>query len=246
MRDQAAEVGRGRICFRRRAGLAQAPGPHRWPAEVRPDPPPAAGLHAGDPGRHLDRAPSAHPAGPRDPGRRAVDFRPLPWPVSRTARRSDRRATRGGPGEGRQRDPRPRARRPGHGRRDPTRSAARRACPALALVGVAAALLPHGLVPDRPADTSAAPAEGSRHDRAPPSPARDSTSAPADPVSAGIPGIGTDTWTAHEPAASPLSMFDPVYLGCDLYGSPVMMTLAYRNLLPGEVGCPTGARQRSQ
>jgi hypothetical protein len=36
-------------------------------------------------------------------------------------------------------------------------------------------------------------------------------------------------------------MFDPVYLGCDLYGSPVMMTLAHRKLLPGEVGCPTGA-----
>jgi hypothetical protein len=25
-------------------------------------------------------------------------------------------------------------------------------------------------------------------------------------------------------------MFDPLYLGCDLYGSPVRMMLAYRNL----------------
>jgi hypothetical protein len=245
MRDQAAEVGHGRICFRRRAGLAQSPGLHRWPAEVRPHPPPAAGLHAGDPGRHLDRAPSAHPAGPRDPGRRAVDFRPLPWSVSRTARCSERRATRGGPGEGRQRDPEPE-----RGDRVTVDVIRRdRLHAGLVLPSPWSALLPRSSpAASFPTDRRTRPPlplRGSRHDRAPPSPARDSTSAPADPVSAGIPGIGSDTWTAHEPAASPLSMFDPVYLGCDLYGSPVMMTLAYRNLLPGEVGCPRGARQRS-
>jgi hypothetical protein len=225
MRDQAAEVGHGRICFRRRAGLAQSPGLHRWPAEVRPHPPPAAGLHAGDPGRHLDRAPSAHPAGPRDPGRRAVDRRPLPWPVSvtRDPERGDRVTV-------------------DVIRRD-------RLHAGLVLPSHWSALLPRSSpAASFPTDRRTRPPlplRGSRHDRAPPSPARDSTSAPAAPVSAGIPGIGTDTWTAHEPAASPLSMFDPVYLGCDLYGSPVMMTLAYRNLLPGEVGCPRGARQRS-
>ena len=61
----------------------------------------------------------------------------------------------------------------------------------------------------------------------------------------GVPGMGADTWTADEPAA-PLSMFDPVYLGSDLYGSPVRMTLAYRNLLCGGVadsGKSNGAAQ---
>ena len=51
----------------------------------------------------------------------------------------------------------------------------------------------------------------------------------------GVPGIGAETWTADKPAAAPLSMFDALYLGCDLYGSPVRMTLAYRNLLCGGV-----------
>ena len=65
---------------------------------------------------------------------------------------------------------------------------------------------------------------------------------------AGIPGVGEDTWTAHEPAAvtSPLSLFDPVYLGCDLYGAPVNVTMAYRNLLCGGVpdsGKSNGAAQ---
>jgi hypothetical protein len=59
------------------------------------------------------------------------------------------------------------------------------------------------------------------------------------------PGIGADTSTVDEPAAA-LSMFDPLYLGCDLYGSPVRMTLAYRNLLCGGVadsGKSNGAAQ---
>ena len=61
----------------------------------------------------------------------------------------------------------------------------------------------------------------------------------------GIPGIGPDTWTAGE-SRTALSMFDPLYLGCDLYGSPVRLTLAYRNLLCGGVadsGKSNGAAQ---
>ena len=68
----------------------------------------------------------------------------------------------------------------------------------------------------------------------------------ADRLLRGIPGIGAATWTAGEPATAPLSMFDPLYLGCDLYGSPVRMTLAYRNLLCGGVadsGKSNGAAQ---
>jgi S-DNA-T family DNA segregation ATPase FtsK/SpoIIIE len=60
-----------------------------------------------------------------------------------------------------------------------------------------------------------------------------------------VPGIGADTWTVDGPAAA-LSMFDPLYLGCDLYGLPVRMTLAYRNLLCGGVadsGKSNGAGQ---
>ena len=65
---------------------------------------------------------------------------------------------------------------------------------------------------------------------------------------AGIPAVGENTWTAHEPAAvtSPLSLFDPIYLGCDLYGAPVGVTMAYRNLLCGGVtdsGKSNGAAQ---
>ena len=66
-------------------------------------------------------------------------------------------------------------------------------------------------------------------------------------VLAGIPGLGPDTWTSEEPAARPpLSLFDPVFLGCDLYGDETFMTLAYRNLLCGGVpdsGKSNGAAQ---
>lgn len=43
----------------------------------------------------------------------------------------------------------------------------------------------------------------------------------------GMPRMGKDV------NARPLSMWDPVYLGRDLYGDPVYITLAYRNLLLG-------------
>jgi DNA segregation ATPase FtsK/SpoIIIE, S-DNA-T family len=64
----------------------------------------------------------------------------------------------------------------------------------------------------------------------------------------GIPGLGKDTWTADDRsgATAPLSLFDPVYLGADLYGDPVSVTLAYRNLLCGGVpdsGKSNGAAQ---
>src|SRR5215207_9178150 len=53
----------------------------------------------------------------------------------------------------------------------------------------------------------------------------------------GIPGMGKDTWRPTDPAESaelrPLSLWEPIYLGCDLYGDPVWITLAYRNLLLG-------------
>jgi hypothetical protein len=39
--------------------------------------------------------------------------------------------------------------------------------------------------------------------------------------------------TGKDVTARPLSMWDPVYLGRDLYGDPVYITLAYRNLLLG-------------
>jgi len=60
--------------------------------------------------------------------------------------------------------------------------------------------------------------------------------------------MGKDTWTADDPASgrAALSLFDPVYLGVDLYGAPAHMTLAYRNLLCGGVadsGKSNGAAQ---
>lgn len=69
-----------------------------------------------------------------------------------------------------------------------------------------------------------------------------------DRLLSGIPGLGKDTWTADDRsvAAAPLSLFDPVYLGADLYGDPVHVTLAYRNLLCGGVpdsGKSNGAAQ---
>lgn len=63
----------------------------------------------------------------------------------------------------------------------------------------------------------------------------------------GVPGIGPNIWTADATTA-PLSMFDPLYLGCDLHGSPVRLTLAYRNLLCGGVadsGKSNGAARSS-
>ena len=46
---------------------------------------------------------------------------------------------------------------------------------------------------------------------------------------------GADPWTPTDPpdTVRPLSLWDPVYLGRDLYGDPVYITLAYRNLLLG-------------
>lgn len=69
-----------------------------------------------------------------------------------------------------------------------------------------------------------------------------------DRLLSGIPGFGKDTWTADDRSRSlaPLSLFDPVYLGADLYGDPVHVTLAYRNLLCGGVsdsGKSNGAAQ---
>jgi DNA segregation ATPase FtsK/SpoIIIE, S-DNA-T family len=61
----------------------------------------------------------------------------------------------------------------------------------------------------------------------------------------GIQCIGPTICTAYAPTA-PLSMFDPLCLGCDLHGSPVRLTLAYRNLLCGGVadsGKSNGAAQ---
>jgi S-DNA-T family DNA segregation ATPase FtsK/SpoIIIE len=69
-----------------------------------------------------------------------------------------------------------------------------------------------------------------------------------DRLLSGVPGMGKDTWTADDPATgrAPLTLFNPVYLGADLYGDPVWLTLAYRNLLCGGVadsGKSNGAAQ---
>ena len=64
----------------------------------------------------------------------------------------------------------------------------------------------------------------------------------------GVPGLGKVTWTPEDRSAPArvLSLFDPVYLGADLYGDPVSVTMAYRNLLCGGVpdsGKSNGAAQ---
>lgn len=61
-----------------------------------------------------------------------------------------------------------------------------------------------------------------------------------------VPGIGDDTWTADESPAAALSLWEPVYLGVDLYGEPVRLGLAWRGLVAGglpDAGKSSGINQ---
>jgi S-DNA-T family DNA segregation ATPase FtsK/SpoIIIE len=63
-----------------------------------------------------------------------------------------------------------------------------------------------------------------------------------------IPGVGADTWTPLDPAEAirPLSLWDSIYLGRDLYGDPVHLSLAWRMLIAGglpDAGKSNGVNQ---
>jgi len=63
-----------------------------------------------------------------------------------------------------------------------------------------------------------------------------------------LPGVGADTWTPTDPADAvrPLSLWDPIYLGRDLYGDSVYLTLAGRMLIAGglpDAGKSNGVNQ---
>jgi S-DNA-T family DNA segregation ATPase FtsK/SpoIIIE len=63
-----------------------------------------------------------------------------------------------------------------------------------------------------------------------------------------IPGVGADTRTPTDPAETvrPLSLWDPIYLGWDLYGDPVHLSLVWRMLIAGglpDAGKSNGVNQ---
>jgi len=67
-------------------------------------------------------------------------------------------------------------------------------------------------------------------------------------LTARIPGVGADTWTPTDPADAvrPLTLWDPIYLGSDLYGDPVHLNLVWRMLIVGglpDAGKSNGVNQ---